>query len=700
MRKQVKSSLMSVFSAVVCFALVLCSFTSASGQEGPVSGDSVPLIIDPMLSTFRIAPKKHPDLPRPAAITVRINYMPNGSTGTWGDPCESWPVDAQAAFGYAAGIWAGYLNSAIPIDIEACWTSMPNPSVLGHGGPVGYWAVDGALYPSALANSLTGEELNDNYYGRTNYPEIAVAFNKNFSWYFGTDGSPGANVDFASVVLHEICHGLGFLGSMDVDDGNSSNSAECNGTAGVGCWGFGGMPLAFDLFAVNGAGQSLIDTGVYLNPSAALGTALTSNNVYFDGANARSANGNADAKLYAPATWNPGSSYSHLDEVFNGTPNALMTWSLSYGESDHDPGPVTLGILKDIGWSVAGSCTYSINPQSSSFDLNGGSSSVNVTADTGCSWTAVSNDTSWIHITSPSSGTGGGTAGYSVDAYTGLGTRSGTMTIAGRTFTVEQTGCSYTLSPGQQTFTSGNASSQTFLVTTAGICPWSASTVLGWVAVNSGRGTGSGTVNYSVASNPSVAPRTGNINVADRTFTVIQAGVAPVADFSASSTSGNVPYGVTFGDLSSNSPTSWYWDFGDGGTSTLQNPSHTYNTTTNGPFTVSLTVTNQNGSDTKTVSGYIHVGACGSQPVRYTGSHYPSYDSAIGAAYTDAADVDELDIQAVDFGGDVAFSLNKTVALKGGFDCSYSATRIPDTVIKGTVTIGGGTVIFDAVVIK
>jgi PKD repeat protein len=79
----------------------------------------------------------------------------------------------------------------------------------------------------------------------------------------------------------------------------------------------------------------------------------------------------------------------------------------------------------------------------------------------------------------------------------------------------------------------------------------------------------------------------------------------PVAEFSASPTSGNSPLEVTFTDLSSNLPTSWNWDFGDGVTSTEQNPVHTY--TAPGIYDVSLSVTNAFGSDQITKAGYIDV---------------------------------------------------------------------------------------------
>ena len=79
----------------------------------------------------------------------------------------------------------------------------------------------------------------------------------------------------------------------------------------------------------------------------------------------------------------------------------------------------------------------------------------------------------------------------------------------------------------------------------------------------------------------------------------------PVAAFSGTPTSGDYPLAVQFTDASTNLPTSWSWTFGDGGTSTAQNPGHTY--TAAGTYTVSLIATNQYGSDTETKTGYITV---------------------------------------------------------------------------------------------
>ncbi len=77
----------------------------------------------------------------------------------------------------------------------------------------------------------------------------------------------------------------------------------------------------------------------------------------------------------------------------------------------------------------------------------------------------------------------------------------------------------------------------------------------------------------------------------------------PVAAFTGTPTSGDYPLDVQFTDQSTNTPKSWSWTFGDGGTSSVQNPSHTYSAA--GTFTVTLTATNSYGSDAVTKTDYI-----------------------------------------------------------------------------------------------
>jgi PKD repeat protein len=83
-----------------------------------------------------------------------------------------------------------------------------------------------------------------------------------------------------------------------------------------------------------------------------------------------------------------------------------------------------------------------------------------------------------------------------------------------------------------------------------------------------------------------------------RQITVIDDSVPPVADFSANPTSGEAPLTVNFTDTSTGPITGWSWTFGDGSTSTAQDPSHDY--TAAGDYTVELTVTGPGGSDSTT----------------------------------------------------------------------------------------------------
>jgi len=162
------------------------------------------------------------------------------------------------------------------------------------------------------------------------------------NWYFGTDGkTPPDQYDLMSVVLHTLGHGLGFIGSMTV-------SAD-----GEGSWGWrNSCSMIYDRFIVNGHDQELLDTFLFPNPSGALAGQLQSDQLFFDGPRARAANGDKPVRIYAPIGWDPGSSCAHLnEETFpRGDPNSLMTPQIGMGEAIHNPGPVALAVLEDLGW--------------------------------------------------------------------------------------------------------------------------------------------------------------------------------------------------------------------------------------------------------------------------------------------------------------------------------------------------------------
>ena len=106
-------------------------------------------------------------------------------------------------------------------------------------------------------------------------------------------------------------------------------------------------------------------------------------------------------------------------------------------------------------------CVYSISPTGVTVPASSGSGSINVTADAGCSWTTTSN-VPWITVTN-GAGTGNGTATFTVQANTGA-VRTGTVTVAGLTFTVTQAALP-TLSINNVSLFEGNGGTTAFVFT-------------------------------------------------------------------------------------------------------------------------------------------------------------------------------------------------------------------------------------------
>jgi uncharacterized repeat protein (TIGR01451 family) len=329
---------------------LVANATAQIATFGPVKK---PVMLDPRPSTYHLAAPPEMRLEQRSLkaqqATIVVSYYNAGQIDAFGSVCELWDPSAKAAFSYAANIWASQLQSPVTIHVNACWTAL-DPGVLGSAGPrILYTNFTGALqnnvfYPKALANALHGSDINPLL------TDIEAQFSSAFNagWYYGTDGNTPINkVDFVSVVLHELGHGLGFVGTLDV-------------FGGQGDWGGNSLPFIYDEFTQDNLGHALLNTSFYPNPSIGLATTLQSNAIFFSGTNANAGNSGTRVPLYAPVSWDEGSSYSHLAESFNSSPNALMTYSLSFGESEHSPGPVMLGMFKDMGWQLQTASTADV----------------------------------------------------------------------------------------------------------------------------------------------------------------------------------------------------------------------------------------------------------------------------------------------------------------------------------------------------
>ncbi len=255
--------------------------------------------------------------------------------------------EAQTAFQAAVDIASELFVSAVPIRVQANWESL-DEDVLGSASANFIWRdfsgapQSGVFYVDAQADAMRGSDIGGGDF------DIIATFNSDFpAWYFGTNGNtPFNQSDFMTVVLHELCHGLGFIGSATFDNG-------------VGSWGVLSQgqiyPVAYDLFMEDGAGNLVTDVP---NQSTTLGDLLLSNNLYWGGVQAVSVNGGVRPRMFAPSSWESGSSYHHLNENTYpaGNQNSLMTPSVSRGEAIHDPGPISLCLFQDLGWDTAENC--------------------------------------------------------------------------------------------------------------------------------------------------------------------------------------------------------------------------------------------------------------------------------------------------------------------------------------------------------
>lgn len=328
--------------------LLLAAFTFAfsttlGAQEIPTEDFASQLKASNQTMSTHVGPPAGFEPFQSRAATITVNY-----TG--------FSAEAQTAFQYAVDIWASLLDSDVTISVDAYWEPLGD-GVLGYAQALNFFPdFTGApesdtYYPVALANKIAGFDLDP--FGS----DIEAHFSSSFDWYYGTDGNPSWDeYDFVTVVLHELGHGLGVTGSGYV-------------TGGIGEYGldFAGTPAVFDLFVDNGSGTNILN---FPNNSSSLATQLESDNLKWSGAFAVAANGGNQPAIYAPNPFEGGSSFSHFDEdAFPaGNANSLMTPYLGYQESIHNPGPVGIGMLNDIGWNISTSSGGGCLPNSMVFE--------------------------------------------------------------------------------------------------------------------------------------------------------------------------------------------------------------------------------------------------------------------------------------------------------------------------------------------
>lgn len=258
------------------------------------------------------------------------------------------PAPARRAFSYVERIWASRIASDVPIRIrvsfrslEAKASTVPNP-VRGFPG-----ARDGETwYPAALADALAGRDLDPSAY------DMEIFFSDEVDWYYGTDGMvPEGLVDYVSVALHEVAHGLGFASRLSFNGGGAFTGRRPGHEfpeLSFQVPDLKGRPTAFDRFIETSEGRRLMEIDELLERSTCLGRAVLKGELYFGGESATRRNEGRKPRLSATDP-------SHVDQKsYEWSRDGLMTPRALRGRAVHEPGAIVLGVLEDLGWRILG----------------------------------------------------------------------------------------------------------------------------------------------------------------------------------------------------------------------------------------------------------------------------------------------------------------------------------------------------------
>ncbi len=294
-------------------------------------------------------------------------------------------------------------------------------------------------------------------------------------------------------------------------------------TIASGASGNGSGVVAFRVAASDGPGRSgtLVVAGRTITVTQALGCtyALTPGTV---NVSAQAGSTSVQVNVGAGCAWTATSGTSWISVAGGATGSGPGQVQLATAAND---GPARSGTVAIAGRSLsvaqASGCTYAITPSSQDLGGDGGGVSASVTTGSACPWT-VTTASDWITVGTPS-GTGTGQASFSVKPNLSP-QRSGTVTIAGRPFTVTQASqCSWLLLPPFHEFGEAGGNGNVLVIVT-GPCSWTAVSNASWIQVTAGSsGVGNGLLQFVVPRNTGAA-RTGTITVAGQNYVVRQQG--------------------------------------------------------------------------------------------------------------------------------------------------------------------------------
>jgi len=282
---------------------------------------------------------------RKSTLNFNVNY----------EPGANFPQELIDAFEIGTlPLVSEFFSSEVPINIwvENLANGQGNANTLAAAAPgtQGQFIINSpcytCLYPIALAEKLIGEELTPST-GTQADADLRIFINSDADFYFDFNNpdSIGTQIDFVTTMFHEILHGIGFTGFAGFNNTTGDSFIEFPAQGQIRA-----QSSAYDNYMENVTGDNLREN--FENGSFRLAAAFESNGgLFWNGF--RIGQIEDRAVLFAPLTFNPGSSIHHVDEAtYRSGPNALMTPSVSRGQVLRDAGIAT-EMLYDMGWAIA-----------------------------------------------------------------------------------------------------------------------------------------------------------------------------------------------------------------------------------------------------------------------------------------------------------------------------------------------------------
>ncbi len=270
-----------------------------------------------------------------AVVMFNFNYLDTGTGAGFDDPTLG--AARRQALEQTATAIGGLLNHTATLDIDVAISQSDGGGFVGLASTFSSQIAVGSQgfrYRNAAEKILNGNDRN----GAT--ADATITWDFGFNIHTDTT-APGFNqIDMRSVALHELTHLLDFATGINAD-GSGFNTTQPPGSPTL-------IYNTFDSFLVNGSSTPLIDPATIAFNTAASVSDLTTGMVFFDGTNARAANGGNPIELTTPDPFAPGTSLSHIDSSLN----AVMNAAIITGVAQRQWSPLDVAILRDLGYSI------------------------------------------------------------------------------------------------------------------------------------------------------------------------------------------------------------------------------------------------------------------------------------------------------------------------------------------------------------